>query len=129
MPYTFHKHRQWHGTLSRITIKRDSCGDYWLCITTTYTDFRPLPATGKRVGADNVIQGMDLVYPQTKSGMKDAYLTLSTGEKKQHLQPLKQSLNKLRCELDIWQYMANAKNPYEKHSCDLHSDIHPSDKP
>ena len=28
--------------------------------------------------------------------MKDAYLTLSTGEKKQHPQPLKQSLNKLR---------------------------------
>ncbi len=95
VPYTFHKHRQWHGTISRITIKRDSCGDYWLCITTTYTDFRPLPTTGKSVGADNVIQGMDLVYSQTKSGMKDAYLTLSTGEKLQHPQPLKHSLNKL----------------------------------
>ena len=82
VPYTFHKHRQWHGTISRITIKRDSCGDYWLCITTTYTDFRPLPTTGKSVGAD--------------FGMKDAYLTLSTGEKIQHPQPLKHSLNKLR---------------------------------
>ena len=80
--YTFHKHRQWHGTISRITIKRDTCGRYWLCITTTYTDFRPLPATGKRVGAD--------------FGMTDAYLTLSTGEKIQHPQPLKQCLNKLR---------------------------------
>ena len=82
VPYTFHKHRQWHGTISRMTIKRDSCGDYWLCITTTYTDFRPLPATGKSVGAD--------------FGIKDAYLTLSTGEKKQHPQPLKHSLKKLR---------------------------------
>ena len=82
VPYTFHKHRQWHGTLRRITIKRDSCGDYWLCITTTYTDFRPLPATGQSVGAD--------------FGMKDAYLTLSTGEKIQHPHPLKASLNKLR---------------------------------
>ena len=80
--YTFHKHRQWHGTLSRITIKRDSCGDYWLHIITTYTDFRPLPATGQSVGAD--------------FGMKAAYLTLSTGEKIQHPQPLKQSLNELR---------------------------------
>ncbi len=96
VPYTFHKHRQWHGTLVRITIKRDTCGHYWLCITTTYTDSKPLPATGQSVGADNVIQGMDLVYSQTKSGMKDAYLTLSTGEKIQHRQPLKQSLNKLR---------------------------------
>ncbi len=94
--YTFHKHRQWHGTLSRITIKRDSCGDYWLYIITTYTDFKSLPTTGQSVGADNVIQGMDLVYSQTKSGMKEAYLTLSTGEKIQHPQPLKSNLNKLR---------------------------------
>ena len=42
IPYTFHKHRQWHGTISNITIKRDTCGRYWICITTTYTDFRPL---------------------------------------------------------------------------------------
>ena len=82
VPYTFHKHRQWHGTIARVTIKRDACGDYWLYLITTYTDFRPLPATGKSVGAD--------------FGMKDAYLTLSTGEKKQHPQPLKSNLNKLR---------------------------------
>ena len=82
VPYTFHKHRQWHGSIRYITIKRDACGDYWLCITTTYTDFRPLPATGKSVGAD--------------FGMKDAYLTLNTGEKIQHRHPLKHSLNKLR---------------------------------
>ena len=82
IPYTFHKHRQWHGTISQVTIKRDNCGNYWLCLTTTYTDFRPLPTTGKSVGAD--------------FGMKDAYLTFSTGEKIQHPQPLKQSLNKLR---------------------------------
>ena len=82
IPYTFHKHRQWHGTISQVTIKRDTCGRYWVCITTTYTDFQPLPTTGKSVGAD--------------FGMKDAYLTLSTGDKIQHPQPLKQSLNKLR---------------------------------
>ncbi|MDE0399095.1 MAG: RNA-guided endonuclease TnpB family protein [Candidatus Poribacteria bacterium] len=80
--YTFHKHRQWHGTISRLTIKRDACGDYWLYIITTYTDFKPLPTTGQSVGAD--------------FGMKDTYLTLSTGEKKQHPQPLKSNLNKLR---------------------------------
>ena len=74
IPYTFHKHRQWKpGTVSQVTIKRDTCGRYWVCITTTYTDFRPLPTIGKSVGAD--------------FGMKDAYLTLSTGEKVQHPQP------------------------------------------
>ena len=82
VPYTFHKHRQWHGKVRRITIKRDACGNYWLCILTTYTDFKPLPATGKSVGAD--------------FGMKDTYLTLNTGEKIQHPQPLKHSLGKLR---------------------------------
>ena len=41
-----------------------------------------LPTTGQSVGAD--------------FGMKDAYLTLSTGEKIQHPQPLKHALNKLR---------------------------------
>ena len=80
--YTFHKHRQWHGSINRITIKRDNCGDYWLYIITDYTDMKRLPTTGESVGAD--------------FGMKDAYLTLSTGEKKQHPQPLKQSLKKLR---------------------------------
>ena len=80
--YTFHKHRQWHGPISQVTIKRDTCGRYWVCITTTYTDFSPLLTTGKSVGAD--------------FGMKDAYLTLSTGEKIQHPQPLKSNLNKLR---------------------------------
>ncbi len=82
VPYTFHKHRPWHGKLRRITIKRDNCGDYWLYIITDDTDFRQLPTTGKSVGAD--------------FGMKDTYLTLSTGEKIHHPQPLKQSLKKLR---------------------------------
>ena len=82
VPYTFHKHRQWYGSIRRITIKRDACGAYWLYIITDYTDLKRLPTTGESVGAD--------------FGMKEAYLTLSTGEKKQHPQPLKHSLNKLR---------------------------------
>ena len=82
VPYTFFKYREWHGTIARVTIKRDNRGNYWLCITTEHTDTEPLPTTGQSVGAD--------------FGMKDAYLTLSTGEKIQHPQPLKQSLTKLR---------------------------------
>ena len=82
VPYTFHQHRQWHGSISQITIKRDNCGDYWLYIITDYTDMNRLPTTGQSVGAD--------------FGMKDAYLTLSTGEKLQHPEPLKLSLIELR---------------------------------
>jgi len=82
IPFTFHKHREFHGTIARITLKRDTCGGYWICIVTDHTDTQKLSATGQRVGAD--------------FGMKDAYLTLSTGEKIQHPQPLKHSLKKLR---------------------------------
>ena len=82
VPYTFFKHRDWRGTLRTITIRRDACGAYWLCITTNFTDTDLLPTTGESVGVD--------------FGMKDAYLTLSTGEKIQHPQPLKSNLKKLR---------------------------------
>ena len=82
VPYTFFKHRQWHGSIRRITIKRDNCGDYWLCIITNYTDMEKLPTTGQSVGAD--------------FGMKDAFLTLSNSEKIQSPQFLKQSLKELR---------------------------------
>ena len=82
VPYTFFKHREWQGNIKSITLKRDTCGDYWLCITTDFVDAEALLTTGGSVGAD--------------FGMKDAYLTLSTGEKVQHPQPLKQSLYQLR---------------------------------
>ena len=30
IPFTFHKHRDWRpGDIQQITIKRDTCGDYW----------------------------------------------------------------------------------------------------
>ena len=82
VPYTFFRHREWHGKIRTVTIKRDACCDYWLCITTNFTDTEPLQATGESVGAD--------------FGMKDAFLTLSNGEKIQSPQFLKQSLKALR---------------------------------
>ena len=82
VPYTFHKHRQWHGSIRRIILKRDNCGAYWLYMITNYTDMKRLPTTGESVGAD--------------FGMKDAYLTLSNGEKIQSPQFLNQSLTQLR---------------------------------
>ena len=94
--FSFHQHRKWRGNVKYIQILRDSVGTYWLYVVTDDTSKEVLPATGESVGADNVIQGMDLVYSQTKSGMKDAFLTLNTGEKIQSPQFLKQSLTQLR---------------------------------
>ena len=94
--FSFHHHRHWKGNVRYLQILRDAVGTYWLYVVTDDVSKEVLPATGESVGADNVIQGMDLVYSQTKSGLKDAFLTLNTGEKIQSPQFLKQSLNKLR---------------------------------
>ena len=77
----YHRHRKWHGNVRYIQIGRDSVGTYWLYVVTDDTSKEVLPATGKSVGVDFGI---------------DTYLTLNTGEKIRHPQPLKHSLIELR---------------------------------
>ena len=80
--FPFHQHRDWKGNVRYIQILRDAVGTYWLYVVTDDVSKEVLPATGESVGAD--------------FGMKDAFLTLSTGEKIQSPQFLKQSLKELR---------------------------------
>ncbi len=80
--FSFHHHRDWKGHVRYIQILRDSVGTYWLYVVTDDVSKEVLPATDESVGAD--------------FGMKDAYLTLSTGEKIHSPEFLKQSLSKLR---------------------------------
>ena len=91
----YHHHRDWNGNVRYIQVLRDRVGQYWLSVVTDNTSKEVLPTTGESVGADNVIQGMNLIYSQIKFGM-DTYLTLNTREKIQHPQPLKMSLKQLR---------------------------------
>ena len=93
--FSFHQHRDWEGKVCYIQILRDRVGTYWLYVITDASTTESCSATGESVGIDNVIQGMDLVYSQTKSGM-ETYLTFSTGEKKHSPQFFKQSLKELR---------------------------------
>ena len=79
--FSFHQHREWNGTVRYIQILRDSVGTYWFYVITDDSTTEPYSATGESVGID--------------FGM-ETYLTLSNGEKIQHPQPLKQSLNQLR---------------------------------
>ena len=80
--FSFHQHRDWNGNVRYIQIGRDAIGAYWLyVITDDDTSQKVLSATGESVGID--------------FGM-DTYLTLSTGEKIHHPQPLKRSLKELR---------------------------------
>ena len=79
--FSFHHHRDWKGTVRYIQILRDAVGTYWLYVVTNDATTEPYPATGESVGID--------------FGM-DTYLTLNTGEKIQHPQPLKHSLKALR---------------------------------
>ena len=77
----YHHHRDWKGNVRYVQILRDAVGTYWLYVATDNASKEVLPATGESVGADF---GLNI------------YLTLNTGEKIQHPQPLKQSLNELR---------------------------------
>ena len=77
----FHQHREWRGTVRYVQILRDATGTYWIYIITDDASKEFLPATDESVGADFGLE---------------TYLTLSTGEKIQHPQPLKKSLSELR---------------------------------
>jgi len=79
--FSFHHHREWNGNVRYIQILRDSVGTYWLYIITDASSTEPYLATGESVGIDFGLE---------------TYLTLNTGEKIEHPQPLKQSLTELR---------------------------------
>ncbi len=79
--FSFHQHREWNGNVRYIQILRDSVGTYWLYVITDDSSTEPYLATGESVGIDFGLE---------------TYLTLNTGEKIEHPQPLKQSLTELR---------------------------------
>ncbi len=80
--FSFHKHREINGTIKTITLKRDRCGDYWLCFSCeNVDDSEPKPKTGKSAGFDY--------------GNK-TFLTSDEGNKIESPQFLKQSLKTLR---------------------------------
>ena len=44
--FSFHKHREIKGDIKTITIKRDRCGDYWICFSCENVDDpEPKPKT------------------------------------------------------------------------------------
>ncbi|MDE0556806.1 MAG: RNA-guided endonuclease TnpB family protein [Candidatus Poribacteria bacterium] len=80
--FFFHKHREIQGTLKTITLKRDRCGDYWICFSCdAVEDSERKPMTGKSAGFDY--------------GNK-TFLTSDAGDKIASPQFLKQSLKMLR---------------------------------
>ena len=79
--FSFHEHREWKGNVGYIQILRDAVGTFWLYVVTDDASTEPYSATGESVGIDFGLE---------------TYLTLNTGEKIEHPQPLKQSLKQLR---------------------------------
>ena len=80
--FSFHKHREIKGNIKTITIKRDKCGDYWICFSCeNVEDSKPKLKTGKSAGFDY--------------GNK-TFLTSDAGNKIQSPQFFKQSLKTLR---------------------------------
>ena len=80
--YSIHKHREIKGVIKTITLKRDKCGDYWICFSCeNVEDSEPKPKTGKSAGFDY--------------GNK-TFLTSDEGRKIQSPEFFKQSLKVLR---------------------------------
>ncbi len=81
--FSFHKHREINGTIKTITLKRDRCGDYWICFScANVDDSEPKLKTGKSAGFDY--------------GNK-TFLTSDEGNKIESPQFFKHSLKTLRC--------------------------------
>ena len=94
--FTFWKHRDWTGTIKKVTIKRDNVADYYLYIVCEdYTPSEKLPLTGNEAGAD--------------FGCK-TFLTLSDSTQIESPQFYKQNLNEIRSAhkaLSRKQYLSN----------------------
>ncbi len=80
--YKFHKSRVFSGNIKTVRVKRDSCGDFWLYIT---TDAR---VESSNTTHDGAVVGIDF-------GLK-TYLTLSDGRVYENPQFFKQSLRDIR---------------------------------
>ena len=110
--FTFWKHRQWTGTIKKITLKRDNVGDYYLyLICEDYTLSKKLPLTGNEAGAD--------------FGSK-TFLTLSDGIKIESPEFYKQSLNAIRSAnktLSRKAYLSKGWFRAKRHLCRVHKDI------
>ena len=110
--FTFWKHREWTGTIKKITIKRDNVGDYYLYIVCE--DCEPcekLPLTGNEAGAD--------------FGSK-TFLTLSDGIQIESPEFYKQSLNAIRSAnkaLSRKQYLSHGWFRAKRHLSSVHKDI------
>ena len=110
--FTFWKHREWTGTVKKVTIKRDNVGDYYLHLTCE--DYEPsenLPLTGNEAGAD--------------FGCK-TFLTLSDGIKIASPEFYKQGLNALRSAnkaLSRKQYLSNGWFRAKRHLACVHKKI------
>ena len=84
--FSFHKHREMTGIIKTITIKRDKCGDYWICFSCEdVDDADPKPKTGKSAGFDYGLK--TFLTSDTSKGIKSPQFLA------QSLQTL-QSLNK-----------------------------------
>ena len=110
--FTLWKHRQWTGRIKKITIKRDTVGDYYLYLVCE--DCKPskkLPLTGNEAGVD--------------FGMK-TFLILSDGIKIASPEFYKQSLNAIRSAnkaLSRKQYLSRGWFRAKRHLARVHKDI------
>ena len=110
--FTFWKHREWTGTIKKITIKRDNVGDSYLYLICENPEpSKKLSLTGSEAGAD--------------FGSK-TFLTLSDGIKIESPQFYKQGLKAVRSAnkaLSRKKYLSNGWYRAKRHLSRVHKDI------
>ena len=90
--YRYFRSRRISGKVKTVTIKRDSLGDFYVCIVTDAKDFVVETRTGKRVGFDlglkkflTASDGKDIISPlffaQNSTAIKNACKNLSRKKK------------------------------------------------
>ncbi len=80
--HRFVESRAIEGTIKTVTIKRDRCGDLWLCFSVEVPDVEPM-----EVGRNSRAMGFDF-------GLKD-FLTDNEGKRYKAPEPFKASLNRM----------------------------------
>ena len=110
--FTFWKHREWTGTIKRVTLKRDNVGDYYLYIVCEdYEPSEKLPLTSNEAGADFG---------------SPTFLTLSDSTKIASPQFYKQGLKAIRSAnkaLSRPQYLSNGWYRAKRYLSRIHKNI------
>lgn len=114
--YGFFKSQELKGTVKRVTVKRDWCGDVWIVVLTDWTEAKEMPMTGEAAGYDFGLKtfltrhdGKRIESPQFLKSNLARYKRLSRKLSKK----VKGSRNRIRARLELNRFYRKLVNSRE----------------